>query len=182
MNGACPLWDAVEQRHHDEVSHPGTRTRTVGSLPNQVAAAAKKAQEAYKEDHPDAEEADLKVDLPPPPKPGQVHPGMPGHPMAALPPFARMGAIPAVDFQARQQLMQRMQQQRAQLRGLMGGLDDGDDDPLFGFRGILARRAPLPPAAPRVPPAAPRTRAQVAAAAAVRVPVAGPARPRKRKR
>ncbi|KZV74428.1 hypothetical protein PENSPDRAFT_648058 [Peniophora sp. CONT] len=174
MNGACPLWDAVEQRHHDE-----------------VAEAAKKAREAYKEDHPDAEETDLQVDLPPPPKPGQLVPGMPGYPGAAVhPAFPRMPAMAmgpaaaAAGFQARhQEIMQRMQQQQAQLHAHAHALfDPFDDDPLFGAalrRRALPRALPVPPRAP-VPPPVPRTRAQVAAAA--RVPVAGPARPRKRKR
>ncbi|ETW80698.1 hypothetical protein HETIRDRAFT_476396 [Heterobasidion irregulare TC 32-1] len=46
----CPLWDPVEKRHADE-----------------VAAAAKKALDDYKRDHPDIEEDEIKVDLPPPP-------------------------------------------------------------------------------------------------------------------
>ncbi|KAH9926626.1 uncharacterized protein BXZ73DRAFT_19576, partial [Epithele typhae] len=49
----CPLWDAsgnVETRHNDE-----------------VAAAARRAAEEYKRAHPDVDERDLAVDLPPPP-------------------------------------------------------------------------------------------------------------------
>ncbi|KAI0048273.1 hypothetical protein FA95DRAFT_1558166 [Auriscalpium vulgare] len=57
----CPLWDAVEQRHADEVT-----------------VAAKKALEQYKLEHPDVDEDDIKVDLPPaPPAPVQPHPGNP---------------------------------------------------------------------------------------------------------
>ncbi|THH12108.1 hypothetical protein EW146_g7819 [Bondarzewia mesenterica] len=48
----CPLWDAVEQRHSDEVT-----------------AAAKRALEEYRIAHPDVDEKDIKVDLPPPPPP-----------------------------------------------------------------------------------------------------------------
>lgn len=52
----CQLWDSVEERHAQE-----------------VAAAAQRAQEAYKREHPEVNEADLKVDLPPPPpKPAVV--------------------------------------------------------------------------------------------------------------
>ncbi|KAJ6547672.1 hypothetical protein B0H19DRAFT_1212188 [Mycena capillaripes] len=58
----CALWDAVEQRHADEVK-----------------AAAEKALEEYKLAHPDADEDKLKVDLPvAPPAPP---PGVPGFPV-----------------------------------------------------------------------------------------------------
>ncbi|KAI0944200.1 hypothetical protein AcW1_001960 [Taiwanofungus camphoratus] len=49
----CQLWDPVENRHNEE-----------------VAAAAKKAMEELKAAHPDIDEADVKVDLPPPPAGG----------------------------------------------------------------------------------------------------------------
>ncbi|KAL6307320.1 hypothetical protein BKA93DRAFT_727613 [Sparassis latifolia] len=45
----CLLWDSVEQRHSDE-----------------VAAAAKKALEDYKREHPDVNDQDIKIDIPPP--------------------------------------------------------------------------------------------------------------------
>ncbi|VDC06967.1 unnamed protein product [Peniophora sp. CBMAI 1063] len=174
MNGACPLWDAVEQRHHDE-----------------VAAAAKKAREAYRDEHPDAEETDLQVDLPPPPKPGQqAYPGMPGvHPIGAvLPAFPHMHGVGGLQAH-HQDMMRRMQLQQAQMRARLQGLDvdgdddDDDDDDVNPFVAFARRRAPAARAPLRLPVAAPaaRTRAQVAAAAA-RAPVAGPARPRKRKR
>ncbi|KAF9560510.1 hypothetical protein CPC08DRAFT_723314 [Agrocybe pediades] len=59
--GKCPLFDHVEERHANEVK-----------------AAAEKAMEQYKRDHPDVDEKDIKVDLPPPPPSRQVlQPGVP---------------------------------------------------------------------------------------------------------
>ncbi|KAK0491629.1 hypothetical protein IW261DRAFT_1324475 [Armillaria novae-zelandiae] len=51
----CLLWDSVDVRHSDEVK-----------------AAAERALAEYRRDHPDVDEADIKVDLPkPPPPPSQ---------------------------------------------------------------------------------------------------------------
>ncbi|KAK0499446.1 hypothetical protein EDD18DRAFT_852256 [Armillaria luteobubalina] len=51
----CLLWDSVDVRHSDEVK-----------------AAAERALAEYRRDHPDVEEADIRVDLPkPPPPPAQ---------------------------------------------------------------------------------------------------------------
>ncbi|KAJ3476622.1 hypothetical protein NLI96_g11032 [Meripilus lineatus] len=68
--GKCLLWDSVEKRHADE-----------------VAAAAKRAIEEYKRDHPDIEEKDLQVELPkaPPAGPSNTH-GLPVMP----PPLPRV--------------------------------------------------------------------------------------------
>ncbi|KAJ6596999.1 hypothetical protein DFH09DRAFT_972809 [Mycena vulgaris] len=58
----CALWDAVEQRHAEEVTE-----------------AAKKALEEYKQAHPEIDEDNLKVDLPAmPPAPPPIVPGLPG--------------------------------------------------------------------------------------------------------
>ncbi|KAK0443954.1 uncharacterized protein EV420DRAFT_1017265 [Desarmillaria tabescens] len=51
----CLLWDSVETRHSDEVK-----------------AAAERALAEYRRDHPDIDEADIKVDLPKPPPPQPV--------------------------------------------------------------------------------------------------------------
>ncbi|KAJ7709797.1 hypothetical protein B0H17DRAFT_238676 [Mycena rosella] len=60
----CALWDAVEQRHAEEVTE-----------------AAKKALEEYKQAHPDINEDNLKVDLPViPPAPPPPVPGIPAYP------------------------------------------------------------------------------------------------------
>ncbi|EIW57041.1 uncharacterized protein TRAVEDRAFT_73305 [Trametes versicolor FP-101664 SS1] len=60
----CPLWDAsVEGRHSDEVT-----------------AAAKAVIDEYKRTHPELDEKDLAVDLPPPPPAaGPSHPGVRAH-------------------------------------------------------------------------------------------------------
>ncbi|RDX42329.1 hypothetical protein OH76DRAFT_1363022 [Lentinus brumalis] len=64
----CTLWDAsVEGRHSDEVT-----------------AAAKRALEEYKRTHPEFDEKDIAVDLPPPPPAGPSHPAHP-HGRGALP-------------------------------------------------------------------------------------------------
>ncbi|KIJ59963.1 hypothetical protein HYDPIDRAFT_139939 [Hydnomerulius pinastri MD-312] len=57
----CSLWDAVEQRHAEEVSE-----------------AAKRALEELKRERPDVDEKSIKVDIPPPPPPAPA-PGQPGH-------------------------------------------------------------------------------------------------------
>ncbi|KAI0665506.1 hypothetical protein C8Q78DRAFT_986254 [Trametes maxima] len=82
----CPLWDAsVEGRHSDEVT-----------------AAAKQAVEDFKRAHPELDEKDLAVDLPPPPPAaagpsrGGVPGPVPGRGMAH-PHWARLGDI-EVDF------------------------------------------------------------------------------------
>ncbi|KAI0753809.1 hypothetical protein C8Q74DRAFT_1211250 [Fomes fomentarius] len=68
----CPLWDtSVEGRHSDEVT-----------------AAAKKALEEYKRTHPELDDKDLRVDLPPPP------PAAPGPSRAAPPPHVQVPAAP----------------------------------------------------------------------------------------
>ncbi|KAJ7109483.1 hypothetical protein C8R44DRAFT_635668 [Mycena epipterygia] len=56
----CALWDAVEQRHAEEVTE-----------------AAKKALQEYKLAHPDIDEENLKVDLPVAPPPPPALPGLP---------------------------------------------------------------------------------------------------------
>ncbi|KAH9856068.1 hypothetical protein C2E23DRAFT_809859 [Lenzites betulinus] len=78
----CPLWDSsVEGRHSDEVT-----------------AAAKAAIEEYKRTHPELDEKDLKVDLPPPApaagpsrggvhRHGHAHIHMPQHELAMLQQF-----------------------------------------------------------------------------------------------
>ncbi|KDQ54307.1 hypothetical protein JAAARDRAFT_38467 [Jaapia argillacea MUCL 33604] len=67
----CQLWDPVEKRHSDEVT-----------------AARQKAMEEFKRLHPEVDEKDLQVDLPPPPPagPANVH----GVPQAAMNPYARL--------------------------------------------------------------------------------------------
>ncbi|EGO04090.1 hypothetical protein SERLA73DRAFT_175842 [Serpula lacrymans var. lacrymans S7.3] len=62
----CSLWDPVERRHAEEVTE-----------------AAKRAIEEYKREHPDADEKDIKVDLPPP-APAVPQP----------PPMLGFGAVP----------------------------------------------------------------------------------------
>ncbi|KAJ7685299.1 hypothetical protein DFH06DRAFT_969243 [Mycena polygramma] len=74
----CALWDAVEQRHAEEVKE-----------------AAEKALEEYKLAHPDADEDKLKVDLPvAPPAPPAGLPQLPGMPQYAAH-FANMQAAVA---------------------------------------------------------------------------------------
>ncbi|KAI0055178.1 hypothetical protein BV25DRAFT_284450 [Artomyces pyxidatus] len=84
----CPLWDVgVEQRHVDEVTE-----------------AAKKALEEYKLLHPDVEDDDIKVDLPPPPPPPPqpAPPHLQAIPLPGGAPFP--GGIPLPrNFQQQQQ-------------------------------------------------------------------------------
>ncbi|KAI0365836.1 hypothetical protein BV20DRAFT_1056111 [Pilatotrama ljubarskyi] len=66
----CPLWDtSVEGRHSDEVT-----------------AAAKQAIEEYKRAHPEIDEKDLAVDLPPPPPPPPAGPSRAAH-VHGIPPL-----------------------------------------------------------------------------------------------
>ncbi|KAH7906652.1 hypothetical protein BJ138DRAFT_1129757 [Hygrophoropsis aurantiaca] len=58
-NSKCQLWDAVEQRHAEEVTE-----------------AAKRALEEFKRDHPDLDPNNIKVDLPPPAPAAAPHPRM----------------------------------------------------------------------------------------------------------
>ncbi|KAI0351122.1 hypothetical protein OH77DRAFT_1411714 [Trametes cingulata] len=66
----CPLWDtSVEGRHSDEVT-----------------AAAKRAIEEFKRAHPEIDEKDLAVDLPPPPPPPPAGPSRAAHLHGVPPP------------------------------------------------------------------------------------------------
>ncbi|KAG7447786.1 uncharacterized protein BT62DRAFT_930827 [Guyanagaster necrorhizus] len=72
----CPLWDTVELRHYDEVR-----------------AAAERATAEYHGDHPDIDEADIKVDLPKSPNLQQTQ--QPYH--HANPPQFHMAVPPGVN-------------------------------------------------------------------------------------
>ncbi|KAJ7097846.1 hypothetical protein B0H15DRAFT_773241 [Mycena belliarum] len=74
----CPLWDAVEQRHAEEVTE-----------------AAKKALEEYKLAHPDIDEDTLKIDLPVIPPPPAAVPGVPAFPGLPAINYAHMQAAVA---------------------------------------------------------------------------------------
>lgn len=80
----CPLWDtSVEGRHSDEVNPQAVPSMLGWPLTfnrhHQVTVAAKKALEEYKRAHPEFDDQDLRVDLPPPP------PAAPGPSRAAQP-------------------------------------------------------------------------------------------------
>lgn len=129
-NNKCILWDPVEQRHADEVKE-----------------AAEKALAQYKLDHPEADEEQIKVDLPvAPPPPVQPHgynnmgmqqmimpipPMLPVHmqmPMMYMGDAARVGVgmagypYPAMQMEAERHRM-RQQMAQANIRAAQGVLD-----------------------------------------------------------
>ncbi|KDR78857.1 hypothetical protein GALMADRAFT_224109 [Galerina marginata CBS 339.88] len=76
--GKCLLWDKVEERHVAEVK-----------------AAAEKAMEEYKRDHPEVDEKDIKVDLPVAPPPQPVAPAP--MPVPAVMPFGGYHQYPGLN-------------------------------------------------------------------------------------
>ncbi|KAI1787091.1 hypothetical protein LXA43DRAFT_896802 [Ganoderma leucocontextum] len=158
----CALWDAtgVEGRHSDEVT-----------------AAAKKALEEYKRAHPEIDEKDLHVDLPPPPSaPGpsrgalyvHVPPlGIPHAPALHQPGLQDMRRVQAAHAQA----IARHQAQWDVLRGLPGQILH---PPVFNVQVHINHNQPQ--AGPAYPQAA-----AAAAAAALPPPPVPAARPRARR-
>ncbi|TBU39099.1 hypothetical protein BD309DRAFT_873009 [Dichomitus squalens] len=179
----CALWDAsgVEGRHSDE-----------------VAAAAKRALEEYRRAHPEIDEKDLHVELPPPPPPpapgparvgAPAHPHLPPHPQGVAQAHVHQGfagvqmrvARAHAAAQAAMELVQQQQQQQQRLQQAFLPRLVQAAGPVFNFQLHINHNQPqagpahpqpgpvLAPALPPLPVAAPiRARARRPARARAR--------------
>ena len=189
----------MEGRHSDEVGSV-VRPFALLELTDQrvkVTAAAKKALEEFKRAHPEIDEKDLHVDLPPPPPaPGPSRPGAPAHlPMPPqLPVFAGVPGPNAAraQQQARFAYAQQQQQQHLQLQlrlqeqqrlrqALLPGVAQGAG-PVFNFQvHINHHQAAVGPAQPQPGPVFAPVMPPLPAIAPVRVRARRPARARARR-